>query len=152
MPTWSRFQYPSSYTLPVSRLVINTECCTLTIDLTHCGVCFLLCEVFNYIFPLLTVHVFVFDLYQQPHGIVQISSVSWGCSAYLPENLPVPRCSSWKSWCACQSCARWYHCSCFVPRNARSARRDSIITSSTVIHSGRLVTLFTSCGVILESL
>ena len=32
------------------------------------------------------------------------------------------------------------------------ARRDSIITSRTVIHSGRLATVFNSCGVILKSL
>jgi len=63
MTTWSRFQYPSSYTVPVSRLVINAECCLLTIDLIHCGVCFLFCEVFNYTFPLLIVHVLVFELY-----------------------------------------------------------------------------------------
>ena len=79
---------------------------------------------------------------QQPHGIVQISSVCWGCSAYLPENLPVPRCSSRKSWCACQSCARWFHRFCLVARHARSARRDLLITSSTVVHSGRLATLW----------
>jgi len=29
----------------------------------NCGVRFLLCEVFNYTFPLLTVHVLVFELY-----------------------------------------------------------------------------------------
>jgi len=83
---------------------------------------------------------------QQPHGIVQISSVCWGCGAYLPEtwNLPVPRCSSRKSMCACLSCARWFHRSCFAVLNARSARRDLTITSSTVVHSGRLATLFTS--------
>jgi len=63
MPTWSRFQYRSSYTLPVSRLVINAQCCTLTMDLMHCGVRFLLCKVFNYTFPLLTVHVLVFEFY-----------------------------------------------------------------------------------------
>jgi len=63
MPTWSRFHFPISYTVSVSRLVINAECCTLTIDLMHCGVRFLLCEVFNYTFPLLTVHVLVFELY-----------------------------------------------------------------------------------------
>ena len=60
----------------------------------------------------------------------------------MPENLPVPRCSSRKSWCACRSCARWFHRSCLVVRNARSSRQDLIITSSTVVHSGRLATLF----------
>jgi len=50
-------------TVPVSWLVINAECCTLTINLMHCGVRFLLCEVFNYAFPLLAVHVLVFELY-----------------------------------------------------------------------------------------
>jgi len=88
----------------------------------------------------------------QPYGIVQISSVCWGCKAYLPGNLPLPRCSSRKSLCACLSCAHWFHLSCFVVLNARSARRDLIITSSTVVYSGRLATLFTSCGVILKSL
>ena len=34
----------------------------LTIDLMHCGVRFLLCEVLNYAFPLLTMHVLVFEL------------------------------------------------------------------------------------------
>ena len=29
----------------------------------HCGACFFLCEVFNYTFPLLTVHVLVFEFY-----------------------------------------------------------------------------------------
>ena len=29
----------------------------------HCGVRFLLCEVFNYTFPLLTVHILVFELH-----------------------------------------------------------------------------------------
>ena len=43
--------------------------------------------------------------------------------------------SSRKSWCACRSCARWFHRSCLVVQNARSARRDLIITSSTVVHS-----------------
>jgi len=47
MPRWSR--YPSSYTLLVSRLVINAECCSVAIYLMHCGVRFLLCEVFNYV-------------------------------------------------------------------------------------------------------
>ena len=41
---------------------------------------------------------------QQPHGVVQISSIcwAWGCGAYLPENLPVPQCSSRKSLFACR--------------------------------------------------
>ena len=55
--------HSNSLLAPISRLVINAECCTLTIDLMHCGVCFLLCKVFNYTFPLLTVHVFVFEFY-----------------------------------------------------------------------------------------
>jgi len=154
MPTWSRFQYPSSYTVPVSRLVINAECCTLTIDLMHCGVRFLLCELFNYTFPLLTVHVLVRPSLRALPSIVQISSVCWGCGAYLSENLPVARCSSRKSWCACRSCARWFYRSCLVVRKAKSTRRDLIIRimSSTFVHSGRLATLFTSCCVILKSL
>jgi len=70
MPPSSRFQYPSLYTVPVSRLVINAECCTLTIHLMHCGVHFLLCEVFNYTFPLFTLHLLVFELY---------SATPWHC-------------------------------------------------------------------------
>jgi len=33
------------------------------VHLMYCGVRFLLCRVFNYTFPLLTVHVLVFKLY-----------------------------------------------------------------------------------------
>jgi len=38
----------------------------------HCGVLFLLCEVFNYTVPLLAVHVLVFELYSATPRIVQI--------------------------------------------------------------------------------
>jgi len=65
MPTWSHFQFPSSYTVSVSLLVINAEFCMLNIDSIHRGVCFLLYEGFNKKFLLLTVtrHVLVFELY-----------------------------------------------------------------------------------------
>ena len=52
--------------------------------------------------------------------------------------------------CACRSCARWFHRSCFVGLNAISSHRDLINTSSTIMHSRRLFNLFTPCGVILH--
>ena len=69
----------------------------------------------------------------------------------MPENLPVPRCSSRKSWCACRSCAGWFYRSCLVVRNARSARRDLIITSSTVVHFRLYIYIRARVGVHVHS-
>jgi len=57
MPAWSCFRYLTLYTVPLSRLVIEAQsrCCTLTIESMHRGVRFLLCEIFNNTFPLLSV-------------------------------------------------------------------------------------------------
>ena len=123
MTTWSRLQYPSSYTLSVSWLVTNAECCTLTIDSMHCGVCSLLYEVFNYTFPLLIVHVLVFELYPATpqHCPDQFCLLRLRC--ILPWKLASASSSYRKSLCACLSCARWLHRSFFVVLNARSSRQ-----------------------------
>jgi len=152
MPTWSCFQYPSSYTVPVSWLVINAECCTLTIDSMHCGVRFLLCEVFNCTFSFLTMHVLVFELYPATPRhcpdrfcLLRLRCILASASMFLQQTLMhlsilrslVPPFLLRRSKCQ----PTWWF-----------ARRDLIITSSTVVHSRRLATLFTSCGVILKLL
>jgi len=110
----------------------------------RCSIPLLWSEIFNYTFPLLTVHVLVFEFYPSTprHCPDQFCLLRLYC--IFTWNLPVPWCSSRKSLCACQSC--------FVVLNDRSACRDLIITSSTVVHSGRFATVFTSCGVVLKSL
>jgi len=119
--------------------------------LLHCGVRFLLCEVFNYTVPLLTVHVLVVELYPATPRDCPDQFCLLRLRCILTWKLLLPRCSSRKSLCVCRF-TRWFHGSCFVVLNARFARRDWIISSSTVLHSRRLAALFTSCGMILKSL
>jgi len=109
----------------------------------HCSVRFLLCEVFNYTFPLLTMHVLVLELYPATprHCPGKFCLLRLWCTlTWKPASASMP---SRKSSCACRSCARWFHRSCFVVPNAGSTRRDLIITSNTVVLSRRLATLFT---------
>jgi len=110
----------------------------------HCGFRFALWSFESYILTPHSVCPILQTLYS--NHTVQISSACSGCSAYVPESLLVPRCSSTgKSLCVYQPYACWFHWSCFPVLNARSACLDLIIASNTDVYPGRLATLFTSC-------